>query len=128
MVPTFQIGLRDMIHNSLCSILMKSCPTNASVQSWAMFRTLRDVNFRRVFCNRIIRSFKESHFSESITPKILNVWKLSFFWKFSKFYVHLKNAWITPEIIFTFEDKCVDLVPGISVYYDKNTCERPSTF
>ena len=49
---------------------------------------------------------KEPHFSESITLEILKAWRWSFFSKWSKYYVHFKNAIITAETVFGFEDKC----------------------
>ena len=101
----FQIRLRDMIHNSLCLILMETWSTSSAVQSSAVFTTLWHVTVRRVISNRIIRAFKEPHFSESITPEILKLWKWSFFTKCSKFCLSLKNAIITQENSFSFEDK-----------------------
>ena len=96
-----------MIHNSLSLILMESRPTSAAAQSWAVFRTPSHLNFRRMFWNRIIRAFKEPHFSVSITLEILKAWRLFFFSKWSKLYVVFENWIIIPENVIAFEDKCV---------------------
>ena len=93
-----------MIHNSLCLISMESLIKSAAVESWAVFRSPSHVNFERVFWKRMIPPFKEPHLSESKPQKIL--W-WSFFSKWSKLYVDLKNAIITRENVFGFEDKCI---------------------
>ena len=47
------------------------------------------------------------HFSESIRPEILKLWRVYLFLKSSKFHVDCKNAIKVPENGYGFEDTCV---------------------
>ena len=106
-VRKFQIQLRDMIHNSICFILMGHYHKSAALHTSAVFWTHEHVKSQRVFWNRSFKAFKYLHFSESITSDILKLWRWSFFSKRPKFYVDFENAIKLRGNVDRFEHSCV---------------------
>ena len=106
-VLRFQIQLRDMIHNSICFILMGHYHKSAALHISAVFWTHEHIKSQRVFWNRSFKAFKFLHFSESITSDILNLWKWSFFKKRPKFYVDFEKGRRLSENVDGFEDNFI---------------------
>ena len=53
--------------------------------------------------------------------------KVIFFWKCEKLYIDLENEIKLEKILTVLKIIAIELVAGISVIYDKNTCDGPSS-
>ena len=77
------------------------------MQTSSVFGSREHVDSRRVFFNRSFLALKQQHFSESITSEIFGLGSWSFFSKYAKFYLLLKNAKESSENFFGFEENGV---------------------
>ena len=120
-VLRFQIWLREMFPNLIFPRLMEN---GIKVLQWRFQQCLGHEGISKGVVRQDSPALKKPHFSGSITSEIFKLWRSSFFWKCAKVYVDCKNLLKFSEN--AFEITAFELVVGISLFYDKNTCDRQS--
>ena len=97
----------DIFCKTIALAVINKSGKSGALQFGTMFGLIYHVPFRRILWNGTFQALIQPCFGESVISEILRLWRLSFFWKCSKFKPHFKNEEKNREKVFCFGDNCI---------------------